>query len=302
MQQYKSISEVLKKGQKTVNLPATIIMITSLFLCIGLILIVPKNYLLWLMIIGFTLSIVAGWLWWSFNIVKWRIWAFGNTKKSDWYDLRERSIAQNLIWKEGSVFEKTEIRNQKEQQQIDAIAAEIEHQQQHISTFTVQELADNIIDDPKIPKELNFYYRRFEPVGTLVIILFILAFGIYMIANNSWIYGILSIFTTVYLFDINKLKNIWKREIQLTLSDDGIGSKAFKEFEFISWSNAQDISVDSESGTLYITTNRHGILQDFTININEYDIRKHDIKDYDDFLSIVNIYIKRSLKSNKTIR
>jgi len=302
MQQYKSISEVLKKGQKSVNISATILMVTSLFLCLGLIHFTPEKYLPLLMIGGFTFSFLSGWLWWSFNIVKWRIWAFGNTKKSDWYDLRERAIAQKLIWKEGSIFEKTEFRSQNEQQQIEAIAKEIEVQQEYISSLSPTELADTIIDDPEVPQRLDFYYRRFEPVATLAAILFMSSFGIYMITQNSLIYGVLAIFTAAYLFNINKLKNIWKREIQLTLSDNGIRSKVFKQFEFINWSNTQDTSVDPESGTLYITTNQHGMLQDFAININEYDIRKHNIQDYDDFLRIVNIYIKRSLKNNKTIR
>jgi hypothetical protein len=53
----------------------------------------------------------AGWLWWSFNVPKWRIWALERT--SDWLTLQQAAIAAGLIWDErtamGKIFARTEI-------------------------------------------------------------------------------------------------------------------------------------------------------------------------------------------------
>jgi hypothetical protein len=54
---------------------------------------------------------VSAWLWWSFNIPKWRIWAMENT--GDWRAVQRMAILWGLIWDErtalGRLMAKTEI-------------------------------------------------------------------------------------------------------------------------------------------------------------------------------------------------
>jgi hypothetical protein len=45
---------------------------------------------------------LAAWLWWSFNIPKWRIWAL--ERVDDWRGLEGRAIAAGLIWSEDTWF------------------------------------------------------------------------------------------------------------------------------------------------------------------------------------------------------
>ncbi len=60
---------------------------------------------------GVVVPWLAAWMWWSFNIPKWRIWAVAFTR--DWPALEPQAIQAGLIWSErtwlGSFCSKTEI-------------------------------------------------------------------------------------------------------------------------------------------------------------------------------------------------
>ena len=132
MKKHKSINEVLKKGQISVNLPVTIILVGGLILSIFLLpLILPEEDVGIGILIGVILCFVSAWLWWSYKIVKWRIWAFENTKKYDWNNLKQRAVSQQLIWSDGSIFEKTEIRSKEENQKINKINFEIKQNEKN---------------------------------------------------------------------------------------------------------------------------------------------------------------------------
>ena len=60
--------------------------------------------LLGMFVLGFGLS----WACWSFMVPRWRLWAWARV--DDAQDLRRRAVRAGLIWPEGHVFEKTEIR------------------------------------------------------------------------------------------------------------------------------------------------------------------------------------------------
>lgn len=62
---------------------------------------------------------VSAWLSWSIMITKWRIWAFENVE--DLQGLKEMAISQRLIWPDGGIFEKTEIRTRADKVKLKAI-------------------------------------------------------------------------------------------------------------------------------------------------------------------------------------
>lgn len=57
--------------------------------------------------------IIAAWIWWSFTISNWRIWALRIV--DDWQALESQAI-YNLIWPRGSIFERTEIKSAEKRQ------------------------------------------------------------------------------------------------------------------------------------------------------------------------------------------
>ncbi len=122
MKQYQTIDKVISVGQTTVNIPVAIII--SIF-ALGSIILAPKilskDYTDLGMIVGMMLGIISAWIWWSFRIVKWRIWAFQNTKREDWRELRTIAIKEQLIWPPNCFFEKTEFRTTEQNQIINYI-------------------------------------------------------------------------------------------------------------------------------------------------------------------------------------
>ncbi|MEZ4825096.1 MAG: hypothetical protein R3C61_02205 [Bacteroidia bacterium] len=57
---------------------------------------------------GFLISLGIGWLWWSFWVVKWKIWAYSDVQ--DIHLLYKRAVSGRLIWPQGHFYEKTELR------------------------------------------------------------------------------------------------------------------------------------------------------------------------------------------------
>ncbi|HLY56150.1 MAG TPA: hypothetical protein VKS60_11370 [Stellaceae bacterium] len=60
---------------------------------------------------GYAAAFALGWLWWSFTVTKWRIWAIERT--GDWPGLERAAIRAGIIWNDrrwfGRLFARTEI-------------------------------------------------------------------------------------------------------------------------------------------------------------------------------------------------
>ena len=106
MREQKSVDKAIKRGHLIVNVPVFIAIIG----CPALSLYLSKQNLIpgWGIGIAFFIGFVLAWFIWSFMITKWRIWAFDNVRNV--HELKKRAIREKLIWNEGSIFEKTEIR------------------------------------------------------------------------------------------------------------------------------------------------------------------------------------------------
>ena len=98
-----SLFKAIVLGQLLINLPITFLIIgcAILFICIGL------NLSL-----GGLIGCAVGWLYWSFAIPKWRNWALGGGLDKD--PLSKWGRITLLIWKEDSLFAKTEFRRKDE--------------------------------------------------------------------------------------------------------------------------------------------------------------------------------------------
>lgn len=80
----------------------------------------PNKYVLMLgVLLSCTLGIVCAWTWWSFNVPRWRVWAY--RRVDDITALKRTAISVGLIWPAGSWFEKTEIRSRALQAELDCL-------------------------------------------------------------------------------------------------------------------------------------------------------------------------------------
>ena len=55
------------------------------------------------------IGIIAGWLWWSYSVPRWRKWAL-EQPGVDPNELQAAAEAALLVWPKGHFFEKTEIK------------------------------------------------------------------------------------------------------------------------------------------------------------------------------------------------
>ena len=117
MPQTVNVKDAIKRGQKMVNAPIFFILFGPPFIAF---LLNTKELLpQWTIGVAFAGGFVLAWLYWSVMITKWRIWAFENVDNP--ITLKHAAIAEKLIWPDGSIFEKTEIRTVNDKIRIEAI-------------------------------------------------------------------------------------------------------------------------------------------------------------------------------------
>lgn len=102
-----SVDEALKRGKRMVNYPVIAIQVIGYGSAYYLTKFPAVSQ--WLILILFLSVFIGAWLYWSFKITKWRLWAFENV--DDVYELKYRAISEKLIWPDGNILEKTEIRS-----------------------------------------------------------------------------------------------------------------------------------------------------------------------------------------------
>jgi hypothetical protein len=108
-----TIDEAITRGARLVNLPVWA------FLCAPAVIFVASRRTLpnligdktfsIAIIVLFFLCFSAAWLWWSIHVPKWRLWAYERVE--DIPELKRRAIAAQLIWPDGSIFSRTEIKS-----------------------------------------------------------------------------------------------------------------------------------------------------------------------------------------------
>jgi|SRR6185312_16245148 hypothetical protein len=114
MPDYISVDAAISRGRKTINLPVQLIQFSIVASTIYLV----YEFKLpnWIYIILIPSAVLVPWVYWSFKITKWRIWAFENVE--DVHDLKQRAITAKLIWPDGNIFEKTEIRTAEDKRRL----------------------------------------------------------------------------------------------------------------------------------------------------------------------------------------
>ena len=109
-----SVDKAISAGIKKIMLPS----MAMLFGFIGSTLAIGKSFEMSsaFMISGLALGITSGWLWWSYSVVKWKVWAYPIVE--DLHELKIEAIQRGLIWGDNSIFNKTEIWTQKEKETV----------------------------------------------------------------------------------------------------------------------------------------------------------------------------------------
>ncbi|WP_298760780.1 hypothetical protein [uncultured Psychroserpens sp.] len=202
-----SVDEAIKKGQLIINVPVMICLIGCPV--IGIYLsnkdLIPD----WGLGVAIVLGIALGWLIWSIVITKWRIWAFEHVRNV--HELKKRAIETKLIWRDGHVFEKTEIRSKKDQLKLEELDLKFQED-------------DIYEEDPSVPLVTKIYYSKKHSI-------FILLFGIFTViisfalllddSLKSYIIGSFLLATGGYCV-IMSIKKTFNNTVQITIDKSGI--------------------------------------------------------------------------------
>lgn len=159
-----TVDEAIAKGHLLVRYPALGIMFgtTALFFYLFFQGILPG----WTLPAGF----VLGWLYRSFMITKWRLWAFGHVRNV--HELKKRAIQERLIRKDGSLFEKTEIRTARDRARLAALQAKFDRE-------------DLFHDDLTVPHETVIRYAKGKNFFQMAVMIACTGFGLYLFAATD---------------------------------------------------------------------------------------------------------------------
>jgi hypothetical protein len=100
-----TIKRAVQVGTLAINVPVFIIIISTPFL-------LALTKWPWLALPGFfIIGFPLAWLYWSVAVPKWKMWAY--PRVDNVAELKKSAIRASLIWPDGSVFNKTEIKTKK---------------------------------------------------------------------------------------------------------------------------------------------------------------------------------------------
>lgn len=115
MPEHQTVKQAIRRGLLVVNGPVLLLLVGPLSVFAWLIehRIVSRDYN-WVGLPVFIAGFVLAWLWWSFSVPRWRIWAY--ERVDDIRTLKEEAVAIGLTWPDGHSFGRTEIKSRAQAQ------------------------------------------------------------------------------------------------------------------------------------------------------------------------------------------
>lgn len=254
-----TVDEAITRGHRMVNYPVMLIMVGTFSICFYLG--VREILSWWIFPVGFLLAFSLAWLYWSIMITRWRLWAFENVRNV--HQLKKRAVQENLIWPDGSIFEKTEIRSSKSQRKLSSLQKKLDHH-------------DPFADDLRVPNETVVYYSKSKLYTEIAVYVCLVASGIYFLIDGSHIF--VSIMSLLGLYGIyDGYKKIVNIKPQIVLNNDGIGTISTA---FFAWTDIENeeikISGSGNNTRFYLTYDYPGgserlQIENLTLNHRELD-------------------------------
>ncbi len=229
MKQQISVDKAIKRGHLIVNVPVFIVILG----CPALSIYLSEQNLIptWGIAIAFIFGFILAWLIWSFMITKWRIWAFENVRNV--HELKKRAIQEKLIWNDGNIFEKTEIRNYEDKIKLKNLNKKFEKD-------------DEYKEDYSLPPKMEIYYSKSYAYFQLSISILIIGVGVYFLLKDeegkSYIIGLIMSVIGVYS-SFKESRKVFNSKPQIIIDNKGIKTK---NIDFRDWSLIESEEVIQE--------------------------------------------------------
>lgn len=235
MKEEVTVEQALNKGRiQLVVLPMLII-----FAAVGLSIFVKRQYVneAWVIIAGTVAGFAISWLAWSYLVVSWKVWAFGNVRNVN--ELERKAIEQKMIWPDGSWFNKTEIWTYGQRQKWHIIEKKFLEK-------------DVYRDDSSVPKESNLYYSKVEVyLGMIIGCVFLFIFFYLYGYKENYIWVIAPPFGIYFLYKGIK-KFLARNQPQLIIDSQGVYAESRKEKFLWKRINSWKIRIDKSGSYLDI--------------------------------------------------
>jgi uncharacterized membrane protein YciS (DUF1049 family) len=228
MREQITVDKAIKRGHLIVNIPVFI----SIFGCPALAIYLSKQNLIpgWGIGIAFLIGFVLAWLIWSFMITKWRIWAFENVRNV--HELKKRAIQEKLIWNDGNIFEKTEIRNTSDKRKLKTLEKKFEQE-------------DEYKEDYSLPPKTEIFYSKVYNYVELGVSILIIGVGIYFFLKGetkNYILG--TIMSAIGFYStVKESRKALNNKPQIIIDNKGIKTK---NVDFKDWSTIESEEVVQE--------------------------------------------------------
>jgi hypothetical protein len=223
-----TVDKAIKRGHLIVNVPVFI----AIFGCPALAIYLSNQNLIpsWGIGVAFLLGFVLAWLIWSFMITKWRIWAFENVRNV--HELKKKAIQEKLIWNDGNVFEKTEIRNSEDQCKLKKLEKKFE-------------IEDEYKEDYSLPPKMEIHYSKTHNYIELGISILIIGVGISLFkVGETYQYILGAIMVGIGLYSaIKEFRKALDTKPKIIIDSKGIQTK---NMEFKNWSSIKREEVIQE--------------------------------------------------------
>ena len=259
-----TVDKAINRGQLFVNGPVFIIMMGLMgwLMYAAVAEILPIYFLPGGLIIGPSVA----WIYWSFAITKWRIWAYKNV--DDIYDLKFNAVLAGLIWSDGSFFEKTEIRTLREKNLINALENKYRKYKRKYA------------DDINVQDSTLYNYSKLSLIINIIIMFSSIIIGAYQIIIDKVIIGLLFIIFGMY----NIIKNYRRLTNSTSLIISNIGVEV--EGEKYNWSEISNERLTLEglgrNQSHYFKFNTS--TDEISVDLTDFDIKladfRHGIKVY----------------------
>jgi len=260
MKQQTTVEKAIKRGHLIVNVPVMILMIgiPSLGFYLSSIEIIPN----WGIAVCFILGFAFAWLYWSYKITKWRLWAFENVRNV--HELKKRAIQDGLIWKDNKWYERTEIQSDSDKLKWKELERKFEKEDEYKEDFT-------------IPLSTTIFYSKLTNFVEMTIMLGCFGFGIYLILDSDdyILGGVFSLIGGYFAF--KEYRQATNTEPQITIDNKGIKTV---NVEFKSWKEIKReeliYEISGKRSKAYLSYNFKGGFE--KIKIDDYDINPKEME------------------------
>lgn len=238
-----TVDEAISRGHRMISYPVIGIIVGTIVLTAYLS--IQKLIPAWSFPISFVFAFLFSWLWASYIITKWRLWAYDNVRNV--HELKKRAIQEKLIWADHSFLTKTEIRTAKDREKLNSLQNKF--------------LRDDIFQDNiMVPAETFIYYSKGKSFLEMATALCVLCVGIYFLLNMEGYFfrilgGVLSLIGIFFCY--KKYRDATNKEPQIMLNDKGIKTISTDFYHWKDIENEEVITEGTGKNTHYYLTYDH---------------------------------------------